>query len=239
MGSPLRLTAMLAMAAPVLSAGPAPAQVPQAAALPPPPYAADARAAGLRPTLYGGAQGFDRYGGGGSHPPVQAAYGPSAAPVPYQGPRLGWSGKTDAPSGAQPAAYASRPYQAATYAPAPSPTPYRTQAPRSHDPQPQDAAAPAGWRYIPPIGPREPAPPAPPTSIYAPPRPVATAADATGARHYSVHRDYGIQPDPIPLPPQFFGATADMSKPETDEPVRRTVTADGKSHNALQPSDGQ
>jgi hypothetical protein len=61
----------------------------------------------------------------------------------------------------------------------------------------------------------------------------------TGPHHYSVHRDYGIEPDPIPLPPQFFGATADLSQPVTSDPIRRSTAAGGKTQNPVQPTDGQ
>jgi hypothetical protein len=48
-----------------------------------------------------------------------------------------------------------------------------------------------------------------------PPPPPArrAAARAGGPRFYSVHRDYGLEPDPIPLAPQVFGPTADLSAP--------------------------
>jgi hypothetical protein len=73
------------------------------------------------------------------------------------------------------------------------------------------------------LGPAADAPPAPrplPTSIYAPPpAPVAPApANAAGGlppRFYSVSRQYGVQPDPIALSPQFL---ADSSAASLAEP---------------------
>lgn len=79
------------------------------------------------------------------------------------------------------------------------------------------------------------------TSIYAPrPTPVAQAPapraptpyrSAQGyeggtVRHYSVHREFGIRPDPTPIPPQFFTATADLSAGDADaQPLARNTPA--------------
>jgi hypothetical protein len=41
-----------------------------------------------------------------------------------------------------------------------------------------------------------------------------------GPRFYSLHRDYGLAPDAIPLPPKFFGPTADLSKPPEPAIIR-------------------
>ncbi len=80
-------------------------------------------------------------------------------------------------------------------------------------------------------------PSAPPSTApltgYAPPptgaAPVRTASAApmprSTAKYYSVHTAYGHAPDPAPIPPQFFGPTADLSAPETPEPARATLTA--------------
>jgi hypothetical protein len=266
MHAALRLMAALgAVAAPALFAQmtlaqssqaqslPAPAYAPQApssvtaGALPPPPYAqtgeygqpSNERRAG--PT-------YDRYGGGAVHyrslqpRGVDApgrTYAEAAAPPAYAGPRLSWSGKVDAaPAAPRPTAAYAR------YASAPQ-APIAPRASYGAPPAPQPPAPPEGWSYVPPIGQ---APSAAPRSIYDTP-PAATAPaptqqapaqpTASAARHYSVHREYGAEPDPIPLPPQFFGATADLTQPETADPARRTVTGNGKSHNAIQPTDGQ
>jgi hypothetical protein len=74
--------------------------------------------------------------------------------------------------------------------------------------------------------------PALPSSIYAPPPPVQAASVAApqaqaqtaapppqpvgpnSARFYSVHRDYGLAPDAIPVAPEVFGPTADLTQPD-------------------------
>src|SRR5271154_3180174 len=66
-----------------------------------------------------------------------------------------------------------------------------------------------------------------PTSIYAPPPPVADAAaqpmlaglDGQPPRFYSVAREYGAQPDPINLSPQFAANTqGDLADPPPPTP---------------------
>ncbi len=282
------MAALGAVSAPALFAQMALAQTAQGQSLPPPPYASmqvpayapaqgsvrnQAYAAPVYRGVqaYGGPQGYDRYGGGGSHPRVSTtAMSVAPPPVAYQGPRLGWSGKAEAPPVQPQPRFQARPTYAqpvqveAAYAP-PAPVagarsvqPYPGAAAPVRAPYPaarggQVAAAgvqqpaPQGWSYLTPTG----APAAQPTSIYDPPpparasaapAPIVQMAAANGqetVRHYSLHREFGMEPDPIPLAPQFFGNTADLSQPETPEPQRRTVTADGKSHNALQPTDGQ
>ena len=236
----LRLMAALgAVAAPALAAQvvivqSAHAQTYQQPALPPPPYAASA---GAQPAAYGGPQAYDRYGGGTTHARVQPV---NTATPAYSGPRLGWSGKTDGaqqPQRPKPYGYAARQAQI-------------------------EPPAPQGWTYVPPIGARpvEPQPPAQAATIYDPPPPlaapvrqVASAGPAPGApRHYSMHREYGIEPDPIPppgtgvaqaaadpLPAAFFAASPDLSQPETPEPSRKVPASGGKTRNAVQPEGGQ
>ena len=46
-------------------------------------------------------------------------------------------------------------------------------------------------------------------------------------RFYSVHRQYGLQPDPPPIPPQFFAATADLSEPPGPLPTQHLTTGSG------------
>ena len=48
------------------------------------------------------------------------------------------------------------------------------------------------------------------------PQAVATAPrNPNGPHFYSVHREFGMSPDPIPLSPQFFaGASAGMAEPD-------------------------
>jgi len=235
----LRLMAALgAIAAPALVALAVmtqSAEAQTASDLPRAPYASSSA-----PATYGGAQSYDRYGGGGAHPVVRPA---TQAPA-YAGPRLSWSGKTDIalPAPRTPA------YAAARYV-APPPAPISAPIPASSA---AEAPAPNGWRYMPPIGPTAAGPTpvatAQPATIYDPAPPQAPAAAqipvdggvaGSTARRYSLHREYGLTPDPIPLPPQFFGATADLTQSESPEPQRRTTGADGKSRNALQPTDGQ
>jgi hypothetical protein len=222
-------------------AQPAPAGAPR-----PAPYAGSGQ-----PMRYSGMLVYDRYGGEARH--ASAATPSAAGPAPaFTGPKLSWSGKVDEPAApARPAPYAYAqargPYM---------PTGYAAPAPQA---QPQSGAPPHGWTFVPPIGQSPADQPALPSSIYDRPPPSAAqpsqpvqaaqplaaqpqAAQAqadTGPRHYSVHREYGIEPDPIPLPPQFFGATADLSQPATDDPIRHTTTTGGKAQNPLQPADGQ
>jgi hypothetical protein len=82
-----------------------------------------------------------------------------------------------------------------------------------------------------------------PASIYdaAPPRQAAAAATSVPPRpgvaqtaqgdervhFYSLHRQYGLQPDPAPIPPQFFTNTADMSEPQGPNPIQRLTSGSG------------
>lgn len=197
---------------PPASPQPAYAQPGPADALRTAPYAGSGQS-----VRYGGMQAYDRYGGETRHPLPNTASSGSGAASGFTGRLLSWSGRADGPAPpARPASY----------------TGVLTRGP-----------------FAPPIGQLQQAQPAP-GSIYASPPPMAQAAPrvqapkaggdsqaGSGPRLYSVHRDYGIEPDPIPLPPQFFGATADLSQPATSDPSRRT--AGGKAQNPLQPSDGQ
>jgi len=192
-------------------------QAAPARALPPPPYANAGQ-----PWRDSGTPAYDRYGGEtrrAAMVPMTARPAPAPAAA-----RLSWSGKVDGP-------VADR------------------SAPGA-DPQARVASMPPrGWSFVPPIGHPAAGQPTLPSSIYDPVPPAAQPQQAreaqantqgeSGPRHYSVHRDYGIEPDPIPLPPQFFGATADLSQPATSDPIRRTTTSGGKSQNPLQPADGQ
>jgi hypothetical protein len=132
----------------------------------------------------------------------------SSQPDPgYRGPFLSWAGKT-----ATPAPAASAPMPAA--APTPSP-------PQAAPPAPEPLPPPA----LPPPAPAPPAPtaysgdgraaPLAPAAMAAPPAPPASAAPVqmaqatppaapasapVSARYYSLHRAYGISPDPDPAP---------------------------------------
>lgn len=154
---------------------------------------------------------------------------------------LSWPGKST-PQAATPA---SLPTQAAL--PAPVAAPVRTYpAPRYRTvaapaPAAADVVTP---RFVAPVGPMAAPPPAyfaAPTPGTPPPAsttlggPLASAAPAAStqrARLYSVHREYGMQPDPAPIPPQFFAQTADLSAPATADPVPNRA-ANAATRNAV------
>lgn len=77
----------------------------------------------------------------------------------------------------------------------------------------------------------------PPAAVMAPPAaPTAAAAnDGETARFYSLHRQYGLTPDPDPIPPQFFTQTADLSDPPGPSPVYKAATSSGGSTTAVHP----
>jgi len=89
------------------------------------------------------------------------------------------------------------------------------------------------------------APPIPASSAAAaappPPAPVATAANEGETAHfYSLHRQYGLTPDPDPIPPQFFTQTADLSDPPGPSPVYKATSSSGVATTAVhtvQPDD--
>jgi len=71
-------------------------------------------------------------------------------------------------------------------------------------------------------------------SVSAPSVPVSSAAnDGETARFYSVHRQYGLTPDPDPIPPQFFTRTADLSDPVGPSPVYKAATTSGGATTAV------
>jgi hypothetical protein len=168
----------------------------------------------------------DRYGAGGAA--AQAAQAPAApratsapAPTPHL---LSWSGKT------QPTAPAAAPQQVADARPAPMVLPPPQAAWRRPSPAaPPVSTAPAYTAQT-----AAPQTAAPPTSLYAAPtapmqsqyQPRAQMAAAVpapasspykgGPRFYSLHREYGVAPDPIALPQQqaaFNGAQTDLAEP--------------------------
>ena len=188
-----------------------------------------------------------------------APYPAKTAPA-YAGPRLAWGGKSvEAPQSSGPTRWRTAQVRS-PYAP-PLPTPLaapraRLQYPSMAMAEPASLAASAASApeaYAPPVY----APPvrqtAAITSIYdraptgsapvnpamnqtpampGPPVRTASAAPGDGPRLYSLHRDYGMAPDPIPLAPQFFGPTADLTAPETPEVGHRTTTSTGATRNA-------
>lgn len=78
--------------------------------------------------------------------------------------------------------------------------------------------------------------PAPTPSAPANPTPTPAATAATGAetaRFYSLHRQYGLTPDPDPIPPQLFTQTADLSDPVGPSPVYKAANSTGASTTAV------
>jgi Meckel syndrome type 1 protein len=179
-------------------------------------------------------------------PPAFAAYQPPVAqPSPYQPPahppQVAQGASTQAREyGAPPVSPWYQRYGAASSAPSPvAPPPYAAQ---SSAPAPL-AGAPQSI-YDPPAG-RAGATSAASTTVSsaarAPPAPVATAAnDGETARYYSLHRQYGLTPDPDPIPPQFFTRTADLSDPPGPSPVYKAASSSSGSTtavHAVQPDD--
>src|SRR5579871_1225730 len=148
----------------------------------------------------------DRYG----PPPAWLERARTSAPA-YKGPFLTWADKTSAApaASAQPVAPPEPARQRQMAALVRPPTP--AHPPRfSPPPPPAQAYAPPPPSYAPPQRPL-----APPPSTYAPPQPapvVAAAAQPPGpaaqaaasapssVRYYSLHRAYGLAPDPDPKP---------------------------------------
>jgi len=145
------------------------------------------------------AQAEDRYG-----PPH-----PSDVPTPGAGPASGWlNWSTKAPAqGGVEAANTAQPNRFQAAAPAePSARPNRLATAAlptslySAYPSAVPRQAPARWT--------------PPSRAAATPAPAQTAANQA-PHFYSVHREFGLTPDPIPLPRQFFAdsAGADLAAP--------------------------
>jgi hypothetical protein len=236
-----------------LAAGLALGTTPLAAAaqsLPPPPYQSADQGA---QTYNQAPQSMDRYGGGASRRAYAPARQPGAqgAAQPAAGPYLAWAGKTQVEAApTAPAQSGSWSNMAERWDAAPE-RPVQSQAPIPYQPRMQAAqtAPPSdGWR---PYRPQNAAPPPAPTSIYdappqsqaaAPPPPPYRQANAapnaqTGPHLYSLHREYGLQPDPIPLPPQFFGPTADLSASVAEPLSKRTTTVNGQTKTVNVPDD--
>jgi len=181
--------------------------------------------------------------------------------APASGPTLTWPGKALA---AAPTADPVRVYRAAAYQQAPA-YPAQSQqrssaAARAYGPAPvmpwyqrfggaaeassaplSGAPAPAAALprsiYDPPPSQPRPASGASTSAASAPSMAPTTSAAAGGetARFYSVHRQYGLTPDPDPIPPQFFSQTADLSDPPGPNAVYKTAAASGGSTTAVHP----
>lgn len=136
-------------------------------------------------------------------------YGPSSPPAAaaYAGPLLTWTGKTEPAASvavARPQPLSDGLYRAAT--PQAGPPPLRLQTPAPQPVAPAATAALPRSLYDRPATPPAPAvartPPATPAPVATPPSTPAASPYASGApRLYSVHRQFGAEPDPIPAPP--------------------------------------
>ncbi len=168
-------------------------------------------------------------------------YGPDRAPDPgeqaavatLEGRYLSWPGK-ESPASDVPVIPAPPSDQAAAPPPPPAPPPQPAAAdgpppPEAAAPQPAVASLPAAQPVAPPQPQPMPIEPTPPPQVAQQPQSASTqgAADAphqtaedAGHAHlpphiYSVARDYGLRPDPVPLPQQFFSdqGSADLATP--------------------------
>jgi hypothetical protein len=208
-------------------------------------------------------QTVDRYGGWSPHAAAPSAYqGPAiqgqyiqnrAAPSPPAR-YLAWAGKADAqpqapvsaapPAGGSWTAISNR--WGAQPAPQAAQQPMAPQRPLPPQQAVQAMAPPSAsaWRPLYPQAVAQPTsiydpPPAQPAASPAAPRQIASTAyqgTAGGPHFYSLHREYGIQPDAIPLPPKFFGPTADLSAPPNDPIVRRVTDSSGQTRTVAVPA---
>ncbi len=150
------------------------------------------------------ADGLDRYGGRARTP--QASYGLQP------GDRLlTWSGKTE--SQAYPAAYPAQPPVFHT-ASAPLPAINAPVAyPDARVTAPMNAALPPGQVLV--QAPVQVQALAPPQVLSRTPAPRIAVATPPGgeaqARLYSLHRDYGLEPDAAPLAPATYTTSADLA----------------------------
>ncbi len=124
---------------------------------------------------------------------------------------------------------------------------YDVPEPMGRDPVDQPSASTASPMLR---GRREPSPQAPAqtqtssvplqtqqTAFATPPR--VRPANGEGVRFYSVHRPFGMRPDPAPIPPQFFAATPDLSDPPGPITNRRVAAGAGlAARGAVQAQDG-
>ena len=168
-----------------------------------------------------------------------APYGAVAYPQGGYYPQTGY-----APAGYQPSAYPQAAYPQVAYPPAPQAAP---QYAPQYSPQYTPQAAPQTM------------PQAAPASIYAPPQgqtgtntpatstPAASGgralASASAPRFYSLHRDFGIQPDGAPaaentaaatatadpIPQAFFGSSQLSDSDGDDAPSHETTTTTTKN----------
>lgn len=156
---------------------------------------------------------------------------------PYVGRTLGWSGKRAdvAPAApqaaAQPAARNQPWWSLPIGAPPQAPSPVPQQAARAPIPQPRVQPAPP--RALPQTLYDTPTQQQPQTyaqAPYAPPAPAPRALlpGQTTARTYSVGREFGLQPDPIPAagPSRMVLVGPPATAPDDDEPTSRSDKKD-------------
>ena len=176
----------------------------------------------------------DRYG----PPRAEGPLGARVAPPPA-GPMLDWQGKSAAPQPAGLPAAEHRPEPIAPWAQRMAPRPAQ-DPPQSHPLAPQPAAmtpvpaAPQQARVLPP--PANASRPYAPAAIAAAPVPTAQAAGATARpRFYSVSRQYGAQPDPIPAAGPPRGQPLTLNEIPTSENLGRTQAPldDGRASQAV------
>jgi len=122
----------------------------------------------------------------------------------YRGPFLSWAGKTAASSPA-PAEPEAPPGDLPPPSAAPDPAPQRIAVAPLPPPAPPPAAYAPDVRPAPPVAMSAPPPaPASPPPVQlaqaAPPAATASASPHVSARYYSLHREYGMTPDPVTLP---------------------------------------
>jgi len=145
---------------------------------------------------------------------AQAGYGlvhasDQAAPQPL----LTWPGKSGAPSAPQPSATLASRTLSEDHAPLPQPAVLRQSTPPQATPTSLYQAPPQRWRSA------DVAPPAPAPPAAAPQSAPQAATPGLGEgqppHFYSVARQYGVQPDPVQLSPQFLATTpqSDMAEP--------------------------
>ena len=152
---------------------------------------------------------------------VEDRYGPLAPPPPAERPHptsfLIWPGKAAAPpSAAPPSTEPNAAPSAAVSTPAPLASPRRTartDLPTSLYGPPPARVESAAERAPPPAPPSQAqATPQAPQPSWRSQSPYATA-DGAPPRRYSVAREFGVKPDPAPLPQQFFGPSVDLADP--------------------------
>jgi hypothetical protein len=192
-----------------------------------PPSAGAAAPQGYAPVRYAPAQTYTAVRRG---PP------PSVQRVADNGMRApaaaaAWSRPTRAYAAPQPTAAAASAPQPDGWRPVGAPAPALAGAP-SRPPLPTSIYAPHGQDQQAQAARTPPADPAAarPTQTAAAQRYGYDPTQSHAVRFYSVHRPFGLQPDPAPIPPQFFTNTADLAEPPAQLPLERTTaTATGTS----------